>query len=70
MPSSNTEGKKDREREIKEREDPGVWESEMQRSKRRGRSANGLWSGLNRAPSVVEFPCTQSQILVKLWLKF
>lgn len=50
-----------REREIKKREDPGVWESEAHTGERqRGRSANGLtlvargrrrWTGLPRALS-------------------
>lgn len=43
-PATRSERKTDREQEIKKREDPGVWESEMQRCKRRrGRSTIGLW---------------------------
>lgn len=64
-----------REREIKKREDPGVWESEAHTcERRRGRSANGLASVGRGAPPVDGFsarsqPHTPVKFLVKVEIR-
>lgn len=59
-----------REREIKKREDPGVWESEAHIcERRRGRSANGLaWVGRGRR-RWTSFPRALSRTPVKFLVK-